>query len=1188
MPLPFRRNDQDDKKAKINLSRNVNPGENRNIQNTNENALHARPATFNSQGPSTNNITFPTNNRNSINNAGLYLGNRTVHSQAERDANSLSIRNMNSNHHTNLTANLKENFQMSNTSSTPASRLAVPEPNANEKDFSYVSRINKAPAAYDTNNPISRYMLDSSGGTILYGTQTSPHIIQTAGLQVGAYQNLPISQLHTINGSMIPVGGSHLNANMNGMNSLVQNPYIEARNRVQIHNKQLEERESRTPTSNIATANPIEIRPATQNRVNSQTGSVNNRENMLSASSTTQQKPQHNPQFMETRVQESLESQSTSQALAHAKVQIEAQIRARVQAQVQAQVNSARNQAQVRATVQAQVAQVQAQARAIQQILNQQTVYIPSIPPLRQNYSVSQNSATKIDTATAANEKVLGSKSFLPGTLDVGSNLTKTANELSYINSYEEKDGLAGRITNSSVLDKNNIPQQAMDTLQKKLPEIANDPEIMKELISKKQISSQRLAFVTQLAHANAMSQAHPYVQAQTYSQTQAYIVQAIKQARAQYQENEQAKKMMTILNEDRNRLIRLGNAERANREINMFRTNNPVPKKKEIIEIDLSADEDDPIEKGIKEVVKNIPYVQPKKHLNIAPRLDNSKSLSKKSQVQKSKSKNYDFKVSSTKKRPAEFTNSQTTQRQITTSKLPNQIKKIKTSMPHNQSARLGYRYQDIMGNQKTTLQQSSSKQKNSFIFGIDFRSHLRKLQNQHIVLDNFTCNVISYEDSNEGKKNDDTSSSGLSGSKIIYDHNRRQNKKLGPKVVEHLNLLKKEAANMKGYTNNSTTHITNLPSFNNSSDLFIPKSLNSKKQGNGVNVDPFEAEINKLKSIFKNERTTDDTKPGMKSVPSLPPTRKEKIGLVISSALEETVQRATGLVTSEIIAGTWSHISQYFPSLEKDPNEHEITKIIDRKDLITFACVVEEFAKEMILPSFMVAGVNECKESLDRIFIGTLIALREVLMLNSDSIFFISRSESSNSTQRAKNQRKKFQSYVLATGLVAAAIGRLDNDADAMIESFKKAIEEYDRSHESFSKHLHKLDSRTAGIRPDGKYLSKEENTAWRIAYNNAREDHPLVKYGNLNENHSFLTSPRPRLSIPKPTACSVFMVQQNSTNPSQNGGRLEVSNDESDSDEGKNIIQNEKTNEEFRQEAHPFEDDDMSGEEEDVSVC
>jgi len=160
-------------------------------------------------------------------------------------------------------------------------------------------------------------------------------------------------------------------------------------------------------------------------------------------------------------------------------------------------------------------------------------------------------------------------------------------------------------------------------------------------------------------------------------------------------------------------------------------------------------------------------------------------------------------------------------------------------------------------------------------------------------------------------------------------------------------------------------------------------------------------------------------------------------------------------------------------------------------------------------------------------RVFVAALLALREVLALNADSIFYIGANTSTSTGTSCRGMKRKrtedmsgiekeedvWKAQLLSTGLILSALHKIgglediDNPTTTassspyqvatveLTKQFKSALSKYDDAHEEFTSCLHRADGRSMGVSPDGRIMGNGENVAWRVSYNSAREEHPLL---------------------------------------------------------------------------------------------
>ena len=182
-----------------------------------------------------------------------------------------------------------------------------------------------------------------------------------------------------------------------------------------------------------------------------------------------------------------------------------------------------------------------------------------------------------------------------------------------------------------------------------------------------------------------------------------------------------------------------------------------------------------------------------------------------------------------------------------------------------------------------------------------------------------------------------------------------------------------------------------------------------------------------------------------------------------------------------------------------------------------LTAAAAIEQFAIDIILPGILASHAANIDIDSNtpvppdrdhRVFIATLLSLREVLSMNAEGVFGFYQAQSElagGHYQLPKSGSEQSESYTikvqsLSTSLILNAVARLEDAAELNItEKLLVAITKYDGADEEFASCLKRADTRSIGITPYGHVLRKTENLAYRVAYNTARMDHPLVSKGS-----------------------------------------------------------------------------------------
>jgi hypothetical protein len=228
--------------------------------------------------------------------------------------------------------------------------------------------------------------------------------------------------------------------------------------------------------------------------------------------------------------------------------------------------------------------------------------------------------------------------------------------------------------------------------------------------------------------------------------------------------------------------------------------------------------------------------------------------------------------------------------------------------------------------------------------------------------------------------------------------------------------------------------------------------------------------------------------------------------------------------------------------------------------------AASLEHFARHVVLPSFENAcnasrtnpagttpssgGATTPSHSESKTFLGTLLALREVMTQNAVGIFgeeAIASAVDDNDgitsafamrkmnryPGHARRQKQRleedrlFCATLLATGVVLAAIKRyIPVNYKAMIKEFLNLVRSYDGGDEQFASCLQEDDGRSCGVLPNGKRLDPEETVALNVSFNRARENHPLIR--RREEGRLKIKSTRVTVNVPKANACVVTMVE------------------------------------------------------------
>ena len=315
-------------------------------------------------------------------------------------------------------------------------------------------------------------------------------------------------------------------------------------------------------------------------------------------------------------------------------------------------------------------------------------------------------------------------------------------------------------------------------------------------------------------------------------------------------------------------------------------------------------------------------------------------------------------------------------------------------------------------------------------------------------------------------------------------------------------------------------------------------------------------------------------------KQVPPEPTTH----GFVVPCDISDVVMLASSIVGQEIRV---CHYRYKRKSDDDDSNNNDddidgkekYNRIMNECRARSAAAALEQFTKDVILPSILSSHAasieidsedsssnenslpgSQAQTKLNkggegrkrprssrrmtqsvyrRILIASVLSLREVIVMNGKNIFGIEQEDDDD----MESYIIKIQS--LATALILNAVMRLD-DANTnatktkaekelhagLAKEFLRTITEYDGAGEEFASCLKRIDMRAIGVTPDGKLMKKTENLVYRVAYNTARLDHPLVKKSKQSSVFG--------VGTPAPNAAFVSVVEQ-VEEPCENYARL-----------------------------------------------
>jgi hypothetical protein len=243
---------------------------------------------------------------------------------------------------------------------------------------------------------------------------------------------------------------------------------------------------------------------------------------------------------------------------------------------------------------------------------------------------------------------------------------------------------------------------------------------------------------------------------------------------------------------------------------------------------------------------------------------------------------------------------------------------------------------------------------------------------------------------------------------------------------------------------------------------------------------------EVKHAKPIYKQPTPPSIPKP----VNDVELVQVEESYMIPFSPLHGQVWRAVRLVGEEIKTGVWPLAKQELK--------------------ISLPVVLEQFIREIFLPHLQGKGAVD-----DRPYVATMLALREVMTQNGKQLFHLD-------LDKPSPMDEDYCAQLLATSVILAANARQTEDNQDLLAF----VEAYDGGAPEFKDALTPMAAKHKPIAPGGggTQLSRQEALVWKVAYNMARDKHPLMRVKGVTKDRQKVT-----LSLPKPTACFVAMVEE-----------------------------------------------------------
>ena len=162
-----------------------------------------------------------------------------------------------------------------------------------------------------------------------------------------------------------------------------------------------------------------------------------------------------------------------------------------------------------------------------------------------------------------------------------------------------------------------------------------------------------------------------------------------------------------------------------------------------------------------------------------------------------------------------------------------------------------------------------------------------------------------------------------------------------------------------------------------------------------------------------------------------------------------------------------------------------------------------VRRFVLDVYFPFLLAAKKNTGRKgnpNVDRIHLSTLLVIREMLIMNADTLFTFSNLKRSS---MSKSERMQL-SRIFADAIVRNAAKRLyvtdRPEGHPFVNLFLQAMSDYESGNEAFQFALPPADSRTVYAYLGGGEMGSKESIIAKVGFNYARERHPLLSTRGL----------------------------------------------------------------------------------------
>ena len=223
------------------------------------------------------------------------------------------------------------------------------------------------------------------------------------------------------------------------------------------------------------------------------------------------------------------------------------------------------------------------------------------------------------------------------------------------------------------------------------------------------------------------------------------------------------------------------------------------------------------------------------------------------------------------------------------------------------------------------------------------------------------------------------------------------------------------------------------------------------------------------------------------------------------------------------------------HFDSQDMRRHEHngESFTVAQLYNSSTVVGAVKRFVNDVYCPFLLSAQkrMGNHSPNVYRIQLSTLLAIREMLLMNANKLFTFS---TLNQSSPKYSSERKYLSFVFVNAIVKNAARRLpcrDRDQEQVYSDFLQATRRYDSKSEDFQFALTRTDVLEVSEYRNGIQVGEQERSIHKVGFNYARSRHPLLA---TTETEGVRTDGGRMYgsTCPEPTACAAIYIETSNT--------------------------------------------------------